>query len=281
MNTYSPDVGWKLRGRDYAAKGREYLGAIGGWMDLTQHDACRIAKHYADAFRYGYAERNRRLTQWEPMTERYQRVFDVFKSELVIHRFFVDAYINLDMLDIRPTDGEVEQGRREDQGGQSNDADVICRLPTITIWLGNSIVWASKLQGKNSNSFLSEGGCTLSVTQQLDGSAVVSILPCRPQIGSRDAEKEVLILGVYRNPSDIDGRKVLRHFEEFLAYAISSSLHGAPTRAMRWTLGLAKGRHWWLTKFQPSMVGQWFSRIFPAVIKVVSAMAKGAPAAVV
>lgn len=241
-------------------------------MDPIQHDACRIARHYAGAFDRGVAERNRKLRDWEPMTQRYRRVFEVFREELAIHDFMVDAYTGVDELHIRSP---------EAQGAQGEEARILYSLPTVTIWLGNNIVWASKQEGRRFPNFLGEGGCSLSITQQLDASAVVTVLPYRPQVGNRDVEKEVLMLGVYPDPAAIDERKALHHVEVLLAYALKSSLHGAPTNSMHWTLKRAELRHWWLTKFQASMARQWLSRTLPAAIKAVGAVAKAAPAAAV
>lgn len=203
------------------------------------------------------------------MIARYRGVFGVLDRELTIHRFFNSAYIGQEMLDIRSPDAD----------GQATE--VLYQLPTLTIWLGASAAWASKRDGTSSMRFLMEGGCSLSITQQLDGSAVVTILPYQPQTGVRDTEKQVLILGVYCNPAKISKRKALRHLEALLAYAVSSSLYGAPTRSMRWTLARAKAGHWWQTKFHPGLVAQWISRTLPAVLKTVGAVAKAATGAVV
>lgn len=229
-------------------------------MDPIQHKACCEALKHSRAFSAGVEKRNRILRSWDSMAQRYQRVFDVLQNELWIHKSFEAIYCRNEVLDIRSA-GE--------------DSQVLAHLPCLIIWMGAHPVWHSKTQ--MGSKFLVEGGCALSVTQQLDGSVVVSAIPYRNE--AEPQAKEPLVLDFYSEPEKITETDALEHLSVFLSYAVHTSLYAHRTLSIRRTIAWARLRHWWLVKFHPAMIGEWLRAVAPSIIKAATALIKAAPAA--
>ncbi|KGU49670.1 hypothetical protein NY99_22485 [Xanthomonas phaseoli pv. phaseoli] len=159
-------------------------------------------KNDRENFQANQQQRWYRRINWGVHKQEYRRFLDQVVVEKAAAQYWDLLYVDVDKVD---------------------DKWIIMRLGRHPV----------DMHGKNYT--IEVGGC-LSVTQQIDGSVVLALLPCHLE----DEVVEPIVLGNYDDPSDVTGAVLQRAIDDFFRVVRVTSVMLASSRWDRIRVGLLR-----------------------------------------
>lgn len=198
-----------------------------------------VATH-KELFVNGAEQLNKRRTAWDSTATNIISYFEALKSEWQD----LGGFFNVCILDSK-TVPEIEG-----------------IPPFVSIYFGKNPIGYTTFDNPKKLAF--EGGCTLTISQDVFGHLACIIYPFKSELAKMP--EKYLAVSVYYNPWEVTDLELDKLARVFLSYAQISSVYGHPRFIDRARIFTAKLCDWWLKFKIKKIVGDMLKEVVSATL---------------